>query len=129
MANYKVKLDLAKLCNAQVVDVQGKKCVVIPVDDNGIFLSQKGGIYLDLVARENTEPKYGQTHYIKRNVSKKTFAEMTNDARDSVKNIVGNLAPFEFENNYGTASNPVTPQPQQNVAPEPKSIDVNTLPF
>lgn len=126
MANYKVKLDLAKLCNAQVVDVQGRKCVVIPVDDNGIFLSQRGSIYLDLVARENAEPKYGQTHYIKRNVSKKTFAEMTNEARDSVKNIVGNLAPFEFENN-NTA--PQTPTPVSQIPESPKSVDVNSLPF
>lgn len=126
MANYKVKLDLAKLCNAQVVDVQGRKCVVIPVDDNGIFLSQRGSIYLDLVARENAEPKYGQTHYIKRNVSKKTFAEMTNEARDSVKNIVGNLAPFEFENN-NTA--PQTPTPVSQIPETPKSVNVNDLPF
>lgn len=126
MANYKVKLDLAKLCNTQVVEVQGKKCVVIPVDDNGIFLSQKGGIYLDLIARENAEPKYGQTHYIKRNVSKKTFAEMSNDARDSVKNIVGNLAPFEFENN-NTA--PQTPTPVSQIPETPKAVDVNSLPF
>lgn len=125
MANYKVKLDLAKLCNVQAVDVQGKKCVVIPVDDNGIFLSQKGGIYLDLVARENTEPKYGQTHYIKRNVSKKTFAEMSNDARDSVKNIVGNLAPFEFENNTA----PQTPTPVSQIPETKKTVDVSELPF
>lgn len=129
MANYKVKLDFSKLCGVQVVDVQGRKCVVMPVDDNGIFISQKGGIYLDLLAKENAEPKYGQTHFIKRSVSKKAFMELSQESKDNCKNIVGNLSPFEFENNYGTASNPVTPQPQQNVASEPKSIDVNTLPF
>lgn len=130
MGNFKVKLDLSKMCGVQVVDVQGRKCVVIPVADNSIFLSQKGGIYLDLLAKENAEPKYGQTHFIKRSVSKKAFAELSQESKDNLKNIIGNLSPFEFENTYGTASNPVIPQPQQIVAPEPtKVVDVNDLPF
>ena len=53
--NYKLKLDLNKLCGVQVIDVQGKKCVVLPVDDNGIFLSQRGAAYLDLNIRECRE--------------------------------------------------------------------------
>ena len=63
MANYKLKLDLTKLCGTQIVEVQGRKCVVLPVDDNGIFLSQRGSAYLDLNIRESREVKYGQTHY------------------------------------------------------------------
>lgn len=125
MGNFKVKLDFSKLCGVQVVDVQGRKCVVIPVNDNSIFLSQKGGIYLDLLAKENAEPKYGQTHFIKRSVSKKAFAELSQESKDNLKNILGNLSPFEFENNTA----PQTPTPVSPIPETPKVVDVDSLPF
>ena len=43
--NYKLKIDYAKLKRVGVAHIQGKtgkvKCVVIPVDENNIFLSEK----------------------------------------------------------------------------------------
>ena len=127
--NYKLKLDLNKLCGVQVIDVQGKKCVVLPVDDNGIFLSQRGAAYLDLNIRESREVKYGQTHYAKVSVNKKTFASLSNEAKDALKNVVGNMAPDEYNadsNNANTATATATTVVEPST---PKEVDVSNLPF
>lgn len=129
MANYKLKLDLTKLCGTQIVEVQGRKCVVLPVDDNGIFLSQRGSAYLDLNIRESREVKYGQTHYAKVSVNKKTFATLSNEAKDALKNVVGNMAPDEY-NADGNNANTATATATTVVEPStPKEVDVNNLPF
>jgi hypothetical protein len=128
MANYRLKLDLTKMCGVQVVDVQGKKCVVIPVDDNGIFLSQRGAAYLDLNVREAREVKYGQTHFVKVSVNKKTFAAMSNEAKDALKNVVGNMSPDEYNADNNNTSSAPTPTP----TPSPTTtngVDISNLPF
>lgn len=127
MANYKLKLDLAKLCGSQIVEVQGRKCVVLPVDDNGIFLSQRGAAYLDLNIRESREVKYGQTHFAKVSVNKKTFATLSNEAKEALKNVVGNMAPDEYNADSNATATVTT-----NAVAEPsvtKEVDVNNLPF
>lgn len=123
MANYKLKLDLAKLCNVQVIDVQGKKCVVLPVDDNGIFLSQRGAAYLDLILRECREVKYGQTHFAKVSVSKKTFASLSQDAQNALKNVVGNMSPDEYNANNNA------PQPMPSAPSTTQSVSADDLPW
>ena len=54
--NYNVKIDFAKLNKVCVAKIKGKtgkvKCVVIPVEENAIFLSEMGGIYKDFTAIE-----------------------------------------------------------------------------
>lgn len=131
MANYKLKLDLAKLCGAQVVEVQGRKCIVLPIDDNGIFISQRGAAYLDLNVRESREVKYGQTHFVKVAVSKKAFAALSNEAKDALKNVVGNMSPDEYpaENSNTAYSTPTQATPPMAHEPESKKVDVDNLPF
>lgn len=127
MANYKLKLDLAKLCGAQIVEVQGRKCVVLPVDDNGIFLSQRGAAYLDLNIRESREVKYGQTHFAKVSVNKKTFASLSNEAKEALKNVVGNMSPDEYNADNNATATAIT---DTVVEPStPKVVDVSNLPF
>lgn len=137
--NYKLKIDLAKLCGTQVIDVQGKKSVVIPVDDNGIFISQRGAVYLDFNIRESREVKYGQTHFAKVSVNKKTFATMSNEAKDALKNVVGNMSPDEYnpDNNANTANalatttaSTLSPAPTTNPTSGSSSdVDIDSLPF
>lgn len=130
--NYKLKLDLTKLCGAQIIEVQGKKSVVLPVDDNGIFLSQRGAAYLDLNIRESREVKYGQTHFAKVSVNKKTFASMSNEAKDALKNVVGNMSPDEYNpDNATTTSSAQTQTPTSTPSPAPtvNGVDINNLPF
>lgn len=112
MTNYNIKLDLSKLCKTTTMDIQGKtgkvKCVVIPVEENGIFLSDKtGNIYLDFTAYERKEESFGQTHFIKQRVGGTKWKAMTEEERKNIP-ICGSLSPTSYSDN-GYQDN--TPQP------------------
>ena len=112
MANYNIKLDLSKLNKVAVTDVQGRsgrvKCVVIPIEDNGVFVSDKtGSIYLDFSAYERKEESYGQTHIIKPRVGGAKWKAMTEEERKNIP-ICGSLSPTSYTEN-GYQDN--TPQP------------------
>lgn len=112
MTNYNIKLDLSKLCKTTTMDIQGKtgkvKCVVIPVEENGIFLSDRtGNIYLDFTAYERKEESFGQTHFIKPRVGGAKWKAMTDEERKNIS-ICGSLSPTSYGDN-GYQDN--TPQP------------------
>lgn len=97
--NYNLKLDLGKLAQTAAVNITGKsgipnKCVVIPVEQNGIFLSEKGGIYLDLQAIALKEERYGQSHLLKRSIPKEVWDEMSDEAKKA-QPILGGLMPIK----------------------------------
>lgn len=50
--NYKVSICLSKFKNAVILDTKRKKvkCIVIPIEENNIFISKKGLAYLNLYA-------------------------------------------------------------------------------
>lgn len=69
MSNYRVKINLEQLKGAAVADLRGKtgavkKCLVIPIEDAGLYVGQKG-VYLSLTAWEARQPYYGETHSLK----------------------------------------------------------------
>lgn len=97
--NYNLKLDLAKLKNVAVANINGKsgnsvKCVIIPVDYNNIFLSEKGGIYLDFGCYELKNEQYGQSHLVKPSLPKEIYEAMTEEERKQ-QPIVGSLKPIK----------------------------------
>lgn len=51
MGNFGIKIDLLKLKNSFVTNLKGKaatkRCLVIPIDDSGVYLGEKG-VYLNL---------------------------------------------------------------------------------
>ena len=55
MGNFGIKIDLLKLKNSFVTNLKGKAltkcCLVIPIDDSGVYLGEKG-VYLNLTAVE-----------------------------------------------------------------------------
>lgn len=73
MGNFGIKIDLLKLKNSFVTNLKGKaatkRCLVIPIDDSGVYLGEKG-VYLNLTAVEMREQRYGgpQTKPRKRGV-------------------------------------------------------------
>ena len=96
--NYNLKLDLSKLNKTGVANITGKsgnkvKCVVIPVDENDIFLSEKGGIYMDLSCFALKEEKYGQSHLVKRSLSKEERERMSEEECNRIP-ILGSLKPM-----------------------------------
>lgn len=96
---YNIKLDLKKLKNAFVKEIQGTtrtvQCVCIPIKDNHIFVSERGGLYLDLQATPLQQPKYGQSHLVKPKVGSDNWKAMSKEERNAIP-IVGSLSPIEY---------------------------------
>lgn len=98
MENLAVKIDLKKMKNAGLMNINGrtgkKRCVVIPVDDNpGIFVGEKG-IYLSLsIVELSNQSQYGDTHLVKQSIPSETYRNMSEDERNSYP-ILGNARPL-----------------------------------
>lgn len=92
--NYSLKIDLRKLNGAFLGSVKGVNCVIVPVEQNGIFCAESGAAYLDLAAIELKQPgKFGGTHLVKRSLRKDEREKMTEEERNS-QPILGDLKPF-----------------------------------
>lgn len=125
--NLNIDIDLMKFANAGVVSIQGrgevKKCVVIPIEDNDIYISadeQTGkakAAYLHLTAWKSKEEKYGRTHYITQNLSEE-FKDAHKD--EERRPILGNGSPVQPKAN--AVQNVDAPFAQYDEAP-------NDLPF
>lgn len=138
MANYNIKLDLSKLCKTTTMEIQGKsgkvKCVVIPIEENNIFVSSKtGALYLEVSAYENREIYYGQTHAIKQKVGGDKWRNMTQEERKAIP-ICGNMTPIEVANGNGgnhqdNTTQPSTSQSSSNFGGYNNSSSDDNLPF
>ena len=94
--DFSVSLNLSKLKNVGITDLQGstsvKRCVVIPIEDNHLYVSDKG-VMLNLSAWESKQVgKYGDTHYVKQRLPK----EYRDAHPDEMKQtpIIGNMKPI-----------------------------------
>ena len=107
MANYGIKLDLLKVQGAFLTNIKGrtqtKRCLVIPIDDSGMYLGQKG-LYLDLTAIELREPQYQDTHCIKQSVPKERFEQMTDEEKQQ-QPILGGMREIERKQQQMNISN------------------------
>ena len=121
-----ISIHLSKLNDVSVVDVRGKKCVVIPVEENGIYISPKGTIVLSYFMSKMFEEKYGNTHVLKRKLTKEEYQKSTAEERKRVPDG-GYFSPYR-----GNSGNYNSSQPAQ--APKPtysnnNSGAVGDLPF
>lgn len=99
--NYKLDLNLAHLDGAFIADVvtnngANRKCVCVPVYDNDIFLSERGGAYLHLVAWQVDGKDWG-THMVQRSMSAADRGRLQEQGRQVP--IVGNLSEMKSNNN------------------------------
>ena len=128
--NYNVKIDLKKLEKVAVMNIQGNtgliKCVVIPIEENNIFVSEKanGGIYLDLKASEVREMRFGQSHILKRTVGKEAYSKMTKEEIINMP-IVGNLSPYNGQGMEATQTQTNETKTEQ----EERGNNIDELPF
>lgn len=117
MSNFSIKLDLQKIQGAFVTNLQGKSatktCICIPIEEAGLFLG-KQGCYLDLTAMELREPKYDDTHFIKQQVSKEIYQQMTDEQRKAIP-IIGGLHALQSrqDNNFQQVTTTTVAQPEQ----------------
>ena len=113
--NYNLNINLLKLANTCVIDVQSKatgivkKGVFIPIEDNDLYVSLDNelnlkGLLLSLVAWELKEKgKYGDTHIIKQAFSKETRETLTEEQLKD-KPILGNMKEIEKPNTLDSVS-------------------------
>ena len=96
------QIDLLALIGATIKTVDSQESIVIPLQKNpSIFkMHCKSGAVkalLDIVIRQTTQPKYGNTHFIKANVGKANRSAYNLDSSELPKlsPILGNLKPLE----------------------------------
>ena len=69
--NLQGSIDLLKLELAGIATIKGKKCLVIPIQENDIYINMNEDLkakaaYLRLSIFERREvSRYGKTHYVK----------------------------------------------------------------
>lgn len=93
-----IGIQLNRLNNVEMVEYRGKKCVVIPVDDNGIYISDKGTVILSLFMAKMGEEKWGKTHSIKRKLTGNEYKSMTRQQRDN-NPVIGYFEPYKRREN------------------------------
>lgn len=92
MANFSIKADLLKIKGAAMINLKGKtatkRCLVIPVDDSGLFVGEKG-VFLNMTAVEMREPRYRDTHCVKINLDRDTYNALSEEERKDIPLLGG----------------------------------------
>lgn len=113
--NGTISIHLNKLTGVSVVENGGKKSVMIPVDENGIYISERGTIVLSYFMSKMQEEKWGKTHCLKRKMSKDEYLKSTREQRDNMP-VGGYFEPMRPReggcNNNATPSSPAPQHPQ-----------------
>ena len=100
MAKFTLKLNLLALKNAAVTRLKGaqetKLCLVIPIEDNRLYVGDKG-VYLDLTAFELRETsRHGDTHLLKQSLPKQAYKSMSEEERKA-QPLLGSMKPLESQ--------------------------------
>jgi hypothetical protein len=83
------KINLTQLNHARMKTPKGADVVVIPINENSLFVGEKG-IYLDIVGFEVKNPENGKdTHILKQSFSKEVRAAMPEEVLKALP-IIGN---------------------------------------
>ena len=125
--NLQGSIDLLKLEKTGIATIKNKKCVVIPIEENDLFVNmdenlKAKSIYLGLKINERKEPsKYGKTHYCKQSLSKQYRDANKTEAEAKSKVYLGDFKPYEFEGSSNAAAAVEAPAAQID--------DADGLPF
>jgi len=82
-------------------DKQDVECIVIPIETNNLFKGKEGAVYLDIIAFDVKDSKFGDTHLVKQSLPKEIRDKMSEEEVKKMP-IIGNLkvlAPKEVSNN------------------------------
>lgn len=117
MDNLNIDINLLKLSRAGVTTIHGLRCVVIPTDENDIYVSQDAqtgkpkAAYLRVTAwaNKNGVDQYGHSHYMKQSFSK----EYRNTHPDANRNapILGNGKPVQVQGGATPSAQPPITNP------------------
>lgn len=140
MSNVKIvgSINLARLNNVGIMNVKGKtgtkKCVVVPIEDNDIYINVKEKTAMDGTKYESKiyalgceiyekreADQYGNTHYAKPTMSKNYIESHTQEEVDARNKIyLGDFKPVEI---------PSSNQADSIAAPAVEAGDDSDLPF
>ena len=109
VTNLQGNINLLNLELTGIATIKGKKCLVIPIEENDIYIgvdenSIAKSAYLSLSIFERKETgKFGDTHNVKQSFSKE-FREATPKDVLEKKPYLGNMKPLIFEAKNGAAT-------------------------
>lgn len=125
--NLQGSIDLLKLEKAGIATIKNKKCIVIPIEENDLYVSMNENlkaksVYLGLNINERREiSQFGKTHYCKQSLSRQYRDANKTEAESKSKVYLGDFKPYEFEG----SSNAVAAME----APNAQIDDDDQLPF
>ena len=129
MDNGMLPIYLNRLNNATVEAVRGKECVVIPVNDNNLFISSKGTIVLTTLLLKMKESKWGKTDSIQAHIKKEERDKMSEEQRKEAAKELGYFKPFEDRGNTERQNNnnpPYTPTTRASATPAATTTNSTT---
>lgn len=99
MGNLSLKINLAALKNAAIITSGKNKdvdCILIPIEQNHLFRSEKGAVYLDVIGFETApEKRKGKdTHMAKQSLDKKVLDAMSEEEKKAMP-ILGNFIDWD----------------------------------
>ena len=105
-------IDLLKLKDSGLATIKGKRCLVVPIDGNDLFVTKDEttgkakACYLGLSIRERREQdQWGKTHYCKQTLSKEFREGAPQELLEEKKSTyLGNFKPLVWDdsNQAGT---------------------------
>lgn len=95
---FTIKINLLALKNATLLKIRGKQepklCLVVPIEDNRLYIGEKG-VYLDMTAFElRSTGRNGETHLLKQAIPKFAYKTMTEEERKN-QPLLGTLKPVD----------------------------------
>lgn len=90
------------LMNKKGQDDKMLECIVIPIEKNNLFKGKEGAVYLDIIAFDVKDSKFGDTHLVKQSLSKEVRDNMSEDEQKNqpiIGNLKANIAPKEVSQN------------------------------
>lgn len=119
--NFLISINLMRLKNVSIKDVKDEKggsakCVVIPVKENNLFISQRGDAYVGFNAWYNKDFEYG-THEVKRTLTKEEYTNMTTTDKKKMPNV-GSMRPLGYKKKN-----------KEDKVIVKQKFDINNMPF
>lgn len=98
MNSFKISINFARMQNVQIVtNREGKKAVLIPVEENDIYISERGNVYASFVMwgnRSGSLDEYGKSHKIKQDFSLKYIESHPQFTQSLTIPFVGSAKPL-----------------------------------
>ena len=126
MSHLSFSINLFKLKNCAVANLtssrtgESKKCLIIPIEDNSLTVTEKG-VYLPMVAFESDKLEK-QSHLIKQSFKKEILDKMTEEEKYELPILGGISKPIAH-----TPKSDVNYTPEGSTESEPAPVD--DIPF